>query len=99
MAAVEYPFRPAYGTGAVITPAAASAVVALGGGYTQLCLTNLGANVCQVRTGAATTVATAADYCIPPGAQVVITVPSDHDELAHISASGTTLHYIQGEGW
>lgn len=99
MAAVESPFRPAYGTGATVTAAAASASATLGGGYTQLQLTNLSANAIYVRTGASSATATAADYLLPPGVPVVITVPPGHDKLAYISAVGGDFNYIQGEGW
>lgn len=98
--AIEAPFRPAYGTGAEVSPAAASASATITAGkYTALCLTNTGVNPCYVRTGLTSATATNADYCVPPGAQVVISVPAAHDKIAYISAAGTTLHYIQGEGW
>lgn len=99
MAAIETPIEPAMGTGAEVSPAAASASATIATGYRQLILSNLGANVCYVRTGLTTATATSADYCVPPGLQTVITIPPVHDKIAYISATGTTLHYQLGEGW
>ena len=93
------PIQPAYGTGLTMTPAAASAAVAIPKGNKQQILTNLGANVCYVRIGAAGVVATAADYPVPAGAQVVVTRSDDDSQLAHISPLGTTLHVMNGEGF
>lgn len=94
-------FAPSFGSGQVLTPAAASAQVVLAGGNTQtVCLTNLGDNVCYVRLGTSGTVtATTADYPVPSGAQVVLTKSVDQNILAHISAAGTTLHVMTGNGF
>lgn len=99
MAAVETPFRAAYGTGAEVSPAAASASATITTGHPQVELSNLGVNVCYVRTGLTAATATTADVCVPPGTSKVMTIPAAHDKLAYISAGGTTLHYILGEGW
>jgi hypothetical protein len=94
------PVQPVYGGGAVLTPASSAATATLVTGNKQLILTNLGANVCYVRVGQTTVIAaTTADYPIPAGAQVVITKSLDDDKLSHISASGTTLHVMNGEGF
>lgn len=97
--AAKQTFNPSYGKGQVLTPAVASAAVAIGAGEKTLCLTNSGANICYVRTGVAGVVASAADYLVPPGSQVTITKDQDHTHLATISAAGTTLHVIPGEGF
>lgn len=94
-------FSPAFGSGAVLTPAGTSAQVNISGfNCENLCLTNLGANVCYVRLGeaGATVTATTADFPIAGGAQVVITKSVDQKVLAHISATGTTLHIMSGNG-
>lgn len=94
------PIQPAYGSGQVLTPAAASATVSIAKGNKQQVLTNLGANVCYVRIGAVGLgAATTADFPIPAGAQVVVTRSDDDTQLSHISASGTTLHIMGGEGF
>lgn len=94
------PIQPAYGTGAVLTPAAAAATVALAASNKQIILTNLGLNVCYVRVGQTTVAdASTADYPVPAGAQVVITKSQYDDRLSHISAAGTTLHIMSGEGF
>lgn len=98
---VRSPFQPRYGSGAVVTPAAASADITLDAQKVNknVVLSNLGAAVCYVRIGAGAQVATTADYPIPPGAQVVVSKEMEHDHLAHISATGTTLQVMLGEGW
>ncbi len=95
------PIAPAFGTGQTIAPAAASAVANLTPGSNQLVLTNLGAAVCFVRVANAADapVATANDYPIPAGAQVVITKAQGQNALAHICAAGTSLHVMNGEGF
>lgn len=96
---VRAPFNPRYGAGQILTPGVASAQATIGVGNKNLCLTNQGAAVCYVRPGPAGTVATTADYAVPPNSQVVITKFEDDTTLAHISPTGTTLHVIPGEGW
>lgn len=95
------PISPAYGTGQIVAPAAASAVATLIKGSNQLVLTNLGAGVCHVRVGYAgdAPVATTNDYPIPPNQQVTITRAQGQDALAHISAAGTSLHIMNAEGF
>lgn len=94
------PVAPSYGTGQTVSPAAASATTPLVRGTNQLVLTNLGAGICYIRVGTSgMPPATVADYPIPAGAQVVITKGQDQDTLAHISAAGTSLHIMNGEGF
>jgi hypothetical protein len=100
MAFQTSPFSPGYGHGTVLSPAASSANAAIDAASQTLCLTNLGANVCYVRvTDDATATASTADYPIPGGAQVTVTKPREFNRIAHISASGTTLHVMPGEGF
>lgn len=94
------PVNPHYTSGQVVSPAAGSANVAINATDKQVILTNLGANVCYIRISAdAATTATTADYPVPAGAQVTITKGEGQNRLAHISAAGTTLHIMTGEGW
>lgn len=93
------PFNPAYGSGQVVAPAAAAAAVTnLNTEDMNVVLTNLGANVCYVRV-AATGNATTADYPVPSGAQVCLTKGVGQTRLSYISASGTSLHIMTGNGW
>lgn len=94
----EQPFNPQYGSGQVLSPAAGSANVTVPP-TKQLILTNLGVNVCYIRCGESSQTATTADYPVPPGLQVTITKDERHLNMAHISAGGTTLHVMGGEGW
>lgn len=96
--AVDRTFQPSYGSGAVVTPAAGSANVTIPAGK-SLCLTNLGTNVCYIRVGQTSQTATTADYPVPPGMQVIVTKDDRDVNMAHISAAGTTLHYMVGEGF
>jgi hypothetical protein len=98
MSAIQ-PFNPAYLSGQVVTPAAGAASITINKEAKQVCLTNLGANVCYVRLSDVAISATTADYPVPPnGTQVVITKADGHSILSHISAAGTTLHVMTGEG-
>lgn len=96
--AVDIAFTPAFGSGQVVTPTAASASISIDGNAQSVCLTNLGVNVCYVRTAATSATATTAGYPVPAGTQCVITKPDGHNVLSHISALGTTLHVMTGEG-
>lgn len=96
---IKAPVQPGYGTGQTLTPGAAAATATLTIGSKQLILTNLGANVCYVRVGQSVANASTSDYPIPAGAQVVISKAQADNQLSHISATGTTLHVINGEGF
>ncbi len=99
MSAPLQPFNPAYGSGQVVTPAAAAAAVTnLNSDDSQVVVTNLGSNVCYVRVAAAGNASTA-DYPLPSGAQVALTKGVGQTRLSHISASGTTLHIMTGNGF
>jgi hypothetical protein len=91
----DTPFNPSYGTGQTVT-AGASASAAISGSDRQVCITNTGAAVAYVRCVAGN--ASAADYPIMPGAQVVIT-KGDQAAIQHFCASSTTLHIMTGNGW
>lgn len=90
-------FMPHYGTGQVLTPGAASASVAIDPEDEYIMCSNIGANVCYVEIGltGAVTAATS-DMVVPAGQQVLIRKGKGMDRLAHISATGTTLHIITG---
>lgn len=96
---IKAPVQPGYGSGQVLTPGAAAATATLRTGSKQLILTNLGTNVCYVRVGQSVANASTADYPVPAGAQVVISKAMDDNQLSHISATGTTLHVMTGEGF
>ena len=91
-------FNPAYGKGVVVAPAASSASSEVGVGSKTVVLSNLGSNVCYVRTGGSTVAATTADYPVLAGQQVALGKFQDDTHVAYISASGTDLHIICGEG-
>lgn len=96
---IKAPVQPGYGTGQTVTPGAAAATVTLTIGSKQLILTNLGTNPCYVRVGQSVANASISDYPVPAGAQVVISKAQGDNQLSHISAVGTTLHVMNGEGF
>lgn len=93
---VNGPFKPSYGSGQTVT-AGASAQVDISAVDEQVCITNTGSAVAHVRIGTNPT-ATAADYPIQAGAQVVISKGSEV-KLASFCATSTTLHIMTGKGW
>lgn len=96
---ITAPIRPAYTKGQTVTPASVAASVDIDAAAKQVCLTNLGLNVCYVRVSPDGTAATTADMPVLPGSQITISKGAEDAKLSHISAAGTTLHIITGEGW
>lgn len=96
--AIDTTFNPAYGRGVVVSPAATTASSELGRGSKSLVVTNLGAAVCYVRSGDSTVTASTADYPVLSGQQVSLGKFQDDTHVAYISADGTSLHIIAGEG-
>jgi hypothetical protein len=95
----KVPFCPTYGSGQIVTPAAAAAAVTnLAKGDQQVVVSNIGANICYVRINAEGDASTA-DFPLPSGKQVCLTKAPDQTRLSHISATGTSLHIITGNGW
>ncbi len=101
--AVLQPFNPRWGSNQLLTATGTSAAATVGGKVKSIHIENTGtSNPVYVRTGQivnGTVVATTADFRISPGTVEVFTKPEDDDRLAYISASGTTLEIIEGEGW
>lgn len=100
---IKQPFFPAYGTNQVVSPAAGSATITINKDNRQVRIVNTGANIAYVQTFSsqdqAGTTATTADFAVPAGAMCTISKDTDHDQLAHISASGTTLNIMTGDGY
>lgn len=102
---ITQPFAPKYGSTQTLTPGAASAQVTIDRDKQsrQVCIWNSGANVAFVRIGSSLNgalTASATDHFIPPSAiPTIITKDPQHDMLAHISATGTTLLVNLGEGF
>lgn len=89
-------FHPNTGLNQVVTPAAASAVVAIRSNANAVRLVNSGAAICYVRIGTGAEVATTADIPVRTAESVVIRKAVGDDALAHISAVGTTLNIQTG---
>jgi len=95
---IRAPFNPKRGSNQVTTPAAASASISIDAGNKSVRLVNSGAGICHVRIGAGAKTATTADLPIRAGSEVVVSKADGDNTLAHISATGTTLHIQTGEG-
>ena len=97
--AILAPFQPRFGAGVVVSPAAASANSAIGKGNKQIHFANLTSAVCYVSIGYSGLTASTADFPIPGNTTRVLSKDEDMTHVAYISAAGTTLHIIPGEGW
>lgn len=97
------PVNPRWGSNQLLTANGSSQSATLSGQTKQIHVENTGStNPVYIRTGNSrngTVTATTADFRLSPGTVEVITKPQDDDRLAYISASGTTLEVIEGEGW
>jgi hypothetical protein len=91
-------FYPGRGANQVVTPGAASAEVTVDPKAKSVRLVNSGANICHVRIGIGTQTATTADTPIRAGSEIIVSKGEGEGNVAHISASGTTLHIQPGEG-
>ena len=100
-------FQPARGQNQKITATTTSAPYVIGKGNKSLRLLNVGANVIFVRTFNSVTesgtTATAGDTPLgiagSPGAMLVIEKPQDHDSLACLAETASTIFHAQpGEG-
>ncbi len=100
------PFMPTYGSNQILTAGAASLTAAIPPGNKQVRIVNTGANKAYFRTfnsldGAQS--ATSADCPIAAGMATTVTKPDGgrdaHNAFAYISATGTTLEMMTGEGW
>lgn len=94
---IRAPFKPHYGANQVVTPAAAAAAVAINGADKSVRLVNSGASICYVRI-AAVGDATTADLPVRSGESIVVEKAEGEIRLSHISAVGTTLNIMTGEG-
>ena len=95
---IRSPFKPHYGTCQAVTAAAGSASITIGKGDKTLKILNTGSNIAFFRVGAGATTATSADCPIVSGTLCYIEKATDDDTFAYISAVGTTLQIMSGEG-
>ena|SRR5690242_20688997 len=99
---VKQPFNPQYGSNQVLTAAASSASASIDPNCKQLRVVNTGANKAYFRiynSGDGSQNATTADFAIMPNMASTITKFQDHNAIAYISASGTTIEIMTGEGF
>lgn len=96
---IKAPFYPKYGSGQNVTAAAASASVAIGSGNKSIRVANTGVNPAQFRIGVGAQTATAADVHLPAGSVETFSIDELADTFAYISALGTTINLMLGEGF
>src|SRR5690348_9439417 len=98
----KQPFSPHYGTNQLLSPAAGALIANLDPNDKNVRLVNTGTNPAYIRiyssTGTAE-VATTADFLISGGGTATITKAMGQDRMSYISALGTTMQCITGEGW
>lgn len=95
---VNNQFSQRVGSNQVTTPGATSASITLNAQDKAVRLVNVGANICHVRIGEGSQTATTADLPVRAGSEIIVRKRDGDVTLAHISASGTTLHVATGEG-
>lgn len=101
MAALQ-PFSPHYSSGQIVTASSAGAAsVTINANSINVMVTNTGSQVAYVKVGTTSATATAADFPILAGSQVVLTKGVGQDKLSYlgVAAGTTTLHIMTGEGW
>jgi hypothetical protein len=99
---IKQPFSPQYGSNQVLTAGATSAKVNINKDSKQVRVVNTGANKGYIRIYDSSNddpAATTADCPVAAGAAVVVTKGGNQDSIAYISATGTTLEVMTGEGF
>lgn len=95
-------FNPAFGTNQVLTANSGSQIANVNANDDQVRIVNSGASKAYVRFYSSLTVpapvATTADACVAAGQTSTFTKGQVHDRVAYISASGTTLDLMTGNG-
>jgi len=99
--ALNAPFEPRYGAGALQGTTAVASLVAVGYGNRSLVATNPSALTQYLRVGFSDVVAVAnIDFPVPPYSQVVIGKNADMTHASVVSPDGAGfLHLIPGEGY
>jgi hypothetical protein len=98
---VQAAFNPAYGSGVIVSPGAASASSTIGLGSKALVITNLSSTVLSyIRVGEGSQTATTADYPVLPYTQIVVSKAQDQNTVAYIApGGGGSIHIMAGEGY
>src|SRR6187549_2783997 len=95
-------FNPSYGTNQVLTAGSASLPATVNKDDDQVRIVNSGASKAYVRCYSSLTVpapaATTADACVAAGQTSTFTKGQVNDRVAYISAGGTTLDLMTGNG-
>ncbi len=92
------PFQGVYGENQSVSAGASSASVSIRSVSQSTRLVNSGSNICYVRIGAGSQVATTSDTPVLSGESLIVRKADGDDTVAYISALGTTLDIQPGEG-
>lgn len=97
------PFNPHFGTNQNISPAAGAASITIDAKDQCVRLVNTGpTNPCHVKIGTSAQIsasaATTSDLIIRPNSEIIVYKGDGQDTLSHISAAGTTLSVMTGNG-
>lgn len=97
---IKQPFFPHYGSNQILAAGAVSTSASISHQAKQLRVVNTGANIGHFRTydsSGGTQAATTADYPLPAGSGTIVS-KQGHNAISVISAAGTTLQVMSGEG-
>ena len=97
---INQPFFPHYGSNQILAAGVASGSSSISHQAKQLRVVNTGANIGYFRTynsADGPQAATTADYPVPAGMGAIVS-KQGHNAIAIISAAGTTLQVMAGEG-
>jgi hypothetical protein len=99
---IKQPFAPHYGSNQVLAAGATATAASISHQAKQMRVVNTGANKAYFRTydsgNTPVPVASVADYCVPPGLAATVS-KIGHNAISIISATGTTLEVMTGEGF
>ena len=95
---IRSPFKPHYSSNQVVAPASTSANITINADDKSVRVCNSGANIGYFRIGQNAQTATTADTPVLPNQCLIVEKDAMHNNIAHISASGTTFQIQTGEG-
>jgi hypothetical protein len=95
---IRSPFKPHYGTNQQVSVTASSSNSAINADDKSVRIVNSGLNLTYIKVGTGAQTATSADLMLDSGNSIVIEKAMGENNIAYISASGTTLQIMTGEG-
>jgi hypothetical protein len=97
------PFSPHYGTNQILAAAVGAAVANIDPVDKSVRIVNTGSNPAYVRLYKSDAnpapSASTADFRVQPGSSSTLTKADGQDRISYISALGTNIEVMTGEGW